>query len=500
MHIGFIHIIRKPCFCYSDLFNIYHPIKLSVNNYFLYILIYLLCAVPSFSQNSIQSQLTALTKDELLATSEAGISVYDLTSGQTIFNHQDTKLYRPASIEKLITGITGLSLLGLNHTFETSLYYTGTIANNELNGDLYIIGGFDPEFGEPEMNYLLSLIDSMGIKKIKGNLLGDISMTDSLYWGAGWSWDDTPFEFQPYLSPLMFCKGCAKVTAFPTQKDSTGKLLIVPASTYYKVNNQTKSKNRSAGKFTVTRNWLENGNTISVYGNVDIPRKGTVNIYTSKDFFMYTFAEKLRNRGVQVSNYSWKDCPTNGSAHFLGKYSTPITDVLKNAMKKSDNLSAEAIFYHLAANNSGEKRAGSKNGSNAILNFISKLGLNPKKYKIVDGSGVSPYNYISPELILAYLKHAYTNRAIYEQLYLCLPIAGVDGTLANRMKQGKAYRNVRAKTGTVTGVSSLAGYVKAKNGHLLAFVVINQNILEQKKAHAFQDRLCEILSSADFSI
>lgn len=122
------------------------------------------------------------------------------------------------------------------------------------------------------------------------------------------------------------------------------------------------------------------------------------------------------------------------------------------------------------------------------------LGFNPDNYKIVDGSGVSLYNYISPRLLLEYLKYAYYHRDIFLPLYDVLPIAGVDGTLQYRMKQTKARGNVRAKTGSVTGVSSLAGYVKGADGHQLAFVIINQNVLKLSRARVFQDKVCDILS------
>ena len=99
-----------------------------------------------------------------------------------------------------------------------------------------------------------------------------------------------------------------------------------------------------------------------------------------------------------------------------------------------------------------------------------------------------------PDLMMEYLKYAYAHPEIFHTFYEALPVAGVDGTLHYRMKQGKAYRNVRAKTGTVTGISSLAGYVKAGNGDMLAFVIINQNVLRGKEARAFQDKICEILA------
>ena len=118
----------------------------------------------------------------------------------------------------------------------------------------------------------------------------------------------------------------------------------------------------------------------------------------------------------------------------------------------------------------------------------------PDNYNIVDGSGVSMYNYISPDLLVAYLKYAYTHKEIFEPFYEALPIAGVDGTLRYRMRKSNVFRNVHAKTGTVKGVSSLAGYVRSAKGDLLAFAIINQNVLSGRKARLFQDKVCEILA------
>lgn len=123
-----------------------------------------------------------------------------------------------------------------------------------------------------------------------------------------------------------------------------------------------------------------------------------------------------------------------------------------------------------------------------------EIGHLPERYRIVDGSGVSLYNYVSPALLLAYLKYAYYHASVFQPFYEALPIAGIDGTLQGRMEKGKAFRNVRAKTGSVTGVSSLAGYVHASNGHMLAFVIINQNVLKPREARSFQDKICEILA------
>jgi len=121
------------------------------------------------------------------------------------------------------------------------------------------------------------------------------------------------------------------------------------------------------------------------------------------------------------------------------------------------------------------------------------VGLNEKDYRIADGSGLSLYNYVSAELETRLLRYAWRNQRIYEHLYPSLPIAGVDGTLEKRMRKTAAEGNVRAKTGTLTGISSLAGYCLAANGHELAFCIINQGIMRNQSGKDFQDRVCQLL-------
>lgn len=461
----------------------------------LLFLILLYCFSGLSAQTSLKSRLDELLKQDFLKTSEVGIAVYDLTAGRSLYRYQDKKLYRPASVQKLITSIAGLSLLGGDYRFETALRHSGEIVGDTLYGDLWVVGGFDPEFDEVSMDSLVNMVTTAGIRVISGRLVGDDSLTDSLYWGEGWSWDDNPYYFQPYLSPLMYNKGCVKVTAYPSHQDSTALVYCEPHSDFYRVENHTVSRRPEAGKFNVTRNWLEDGNTVIVEGDVSTKRTDRINLHTSKEFFLYALIEKLHRAGVTVSTeYEYEFAPVDTTAQTLAVYYHTLQDALQPMMKKSDNLSAEAIFYHLAIHHSGSKRAvGGKQGVEAIEAFIDSLGFDHADYRIADGSGVSLYNYVSPELLIAFLKHAYSHSSVYPLLHQALPIAGVDGTLEYRMKSGRAHNNVRAKTGTVTGINSLAGYATASNGHTLAFVVINQNTLEPKKARAFQNKICEEL-------
>ena len=120
-------------------------------------------------------------------------------------------------------------------------------------------------------------------------------------------------------------------------------------------------------------------------------------------------------------------------------------------------------------------------------------------YRLADGSGVSHYNLVSAELLLGVLKYFYYEEPdLYETLYESFPIAGIDGSLKNRMEKTKAENNVHAKTGTLSGVSSLSGYVKNKRGNMIAFSILVQNYNDSsKQAREFIDAVCEILAESN---
>ena len=474
----------------------------------LFPLLLFLCQLPLSAQNAtradggsgaLSSRLDTLLKYKLPQGSNVAISVYDLTANKPLYGYQPDKLSRPASTMKLLTAITALSRPEADEPFRTEVWYRGTIERDTLQGDLYVIGGFDPELDEAALDSLVNSVARLPFSVIKGTVVGDVSMKDSLYWGSGWAWDDTPASYQPYLSPLMLNKGVVTVTAFPGERGDTARLECTPASSYYTVTNKTQSRTPAAGRFRVSRDWLENGNSLVVTGNVDGRRAGTVNIFSSQDFFMHTFVERLQARGVEVSSsYAFGEFRQDSLSTRAALYETPVQDVVRQIMKESDNLNAEAMLCRLGAQATGRKRVSADDGLSAVRMLIKKLGYNPDRYNLADGCGLSNYNYLSPELLVAFLKYAYSRTDVFQKLYKALPIGGVDGTLKNRMKKGTpSCRNVHAKTGSFTAINCLAGYLKADNGHQIAFAIMNQNALSGREARAFQDAVCEIIISCD---
>lgn len=212
-----------------------------------------------------------------------------------------------------------------------------------------------------------------------------------------------------------------------------------------------------------------------------------------KDNFGERLMKRLRQRGIMVTG-ECKEKSMPASAHTICTKLTALPTVMHRQLKRSDNLYSEAIFYQLAADAAGRgKTATAKYGRQAMNRLVSRLGFKPSAYYIADGSGLSLYNYVSPELEVAFLRYAYQHTDIYNTLRECLPIAGVDGTLDDRMTHGAACGNVRAKTGTVTGISSLAGYCTAANGHVLCFSIINTGIRYSSSGKNFQNKVCQAL-------
>lgn len=214
-------------------------------------------------------------------------------------------------------------------------------------------------------------------------------------------------------------------------------------------------------------------------------------LFSRKDVFIDRFVRELRDAGVVVEAMAGLGSKP-GNAFCINTRFHTIDQVLMRMLKESDNLYAESMFYQLGAV-SGNRPATARHAKNYVHRLIEKVGLKPSHYRIADGSGLSLYNYLTPDLLVKLLRYAYNNSNISLHLMPALPIAGVDGTLKYRMRGTYTKNNVRAKTGTLTGVSSLAGYCTASNGHKLCFAIINQGVLHANNARAFQDRVCTIL-------
>mgnify|MGYP004523353261 CR=1 FL=1 len=215
-------------------------------------------------------------------------------------------------------------------------------------------------------------------------------------------------------------------------------------------------------------------------------------VFGRKDIFMDRFLRKLKEVGIVYEDELTyvKRCP-EGAFTLCTRFHT-MDQILHKMMKESDNLYAESMYYQIAAS-TGNRPASAKSARSVERQLIRKIGLDSSLYKLADGSGLSLYNYLSAELEVKLLRYAYQNENIWNHLLPSLPIAGVDGTLKKRMKTSFAHDNVKAKTGTLTGIISLAGYCTASNGHEICFSIINNGVMHGSNARSFADKVCNLL-------
>ena len=215
-------------------------------------------------------------------------------------------------------------------------------------------------------------------------------------------------------------------------------------------------------------------------------------LYRGNDSWADHFYEQLERAGITLEGNIHRGILPRG-VQLLVERKHSIDQVLRPMLKDSNNLCAEAMFYQLAAL-SKCAYATHKDAAAQVQRVIAQCGLQPSDYLVADGSGLSLYNYVSPELLVAMLRYAARSEETFTHLTTALPIMGRDGTLKSRCRRTPAQDNVRAKTGTVEGVSSLTGYAMAANGHRLCFAIINQGVRTTAEGRNFQDAVCRALT------
>ena len=454
------------------------------------------------AQSTLHERLDKLLADEFYQRATIGVAVYDLTDQKTLYAHNVKRLCRPASNMKLLTSATALSALTSEYTFKTGIYHTGTIdETGHLNGNLYLKGGFDPELKSADLDQLILLIKKAGVNSINGHLYLDASMADTTFWGKAWSWDDDMEAFQPYLSPIPLNKGVVKLKVIPASPERAPIIKTDPESSFIQVVNRATTVWRSAEP---TRNTLRfsrddaNGcNRITVTGIISASANAyetMISLKNPRGYALTLFAEKMSKQFPGSNIHVSGTMRTPADAQNLGYATHSIVEVVRQLNKESDNLNAEMLLYALGYLQDAESTSTEK-GIAVVRQLITQLGLDPKSYSVVDGSGLSNQNYLTPELLVAVLKYMHQSPD-FELFRQSLPIAGIDGTLANRMKGSAAYCKVTAKTGSLTGVSTFSGYVTARNGHLLAFSIMIQNFVERTSYVAvnYIDKICEVLA------
>ncbi|QOS97317.1 D-alanyl-D-alanine carboxypeptidase/D-alanyl-D-alanine-endopeptidase [Brevibacterium sp. JNUCC-42] len=456
--------------------------------------------VPAYAQSnptvaSIDRLVTQLSQNPESAGIRAGVAVYNTTTGEWIHRHDAEKAYVPSSNLKLLVTAAALDRLGPNYRFTTEIHTTGHITpKGVLQGDLILKGYGDPSLTEESMRTISAELKAKGISSIHGRLLVDESYFDNVRLGEGWMWDDEPYGYSAQISALAVHKNTSTIRLNPDKSvGQASSLMMKPNSKYVTVQNRVTIVEGTNRNVQIDR--LRGTNTVILTGTIGKdaePYERNVTIEDPALFAGDVFKQALAADGILVSSGNLEKTTLSASSPLVSHHSEPLREIIAKLNKESDNFYAEMLTKTLGA---VTKSKGSfTSGADAIADFMLKAGI-ADKYRQVDGSGLSRLDLISPQQIVELLAYVQT-REYREDFEYSLPIAGVDGTLKNRMKGTSAENKVRAKTGSMDGVHNLSGYTLTANGDKLAFSILLNGVRSTIPASAFQDEVAVLLSSS----
>lgn len=402
-----------------------------------------------------------------------GIQIKSMRYGDTLYKRNNERMFVPASILKVFTAESALLYLGSNFKF-TTVFATDAKAINHgvLQGNLYLIHSGDPSLTYFDLADLMSTLKSRHIQQINGNIYIDTSAYDQEIYGPGWISNDTRFCYAAPISASIINHNCMVLQVAPNKSVGRRASIIENRRFYISgVQNDVITKPRGTRSCSVHLGTEQGGIVLSGCMPKGHHKKDVSAVVSNIVHYNKSLVQSLFQRyGIQVNGAILPGSATGNVSIVASHESKALRDLISEMLKKSDNIIAGSIFKKLGEVYS--KRPGSwENGSTAVTQILKqKMGVNTSNMNVLDGSGLSRDNLISPAQMMQVLDFAYHNGATNYDFITALPIAGVDGTLKHRMKNIKW--KVRAKTGTMSGVVALAGYVISKKQEPLAFVII----------------------------
>jgi D-alanyl-D-alanine carboxypeptidase/D-alanyl-D-alanine-endopeptidase (penicillin-binding protein 4) len=345
-----------------------------------------------------------------------------------------------------------------------------------------------------------SLIE-LGIDEIQGNVIGDDNLFDDVALGPGWSWDYESYWFSAPSGALSFNDNCVDIVVTYDKKRKTPHLAVMPDTKYLVILNNITAVDEDSS--TAIKIYRERGtNVIDIFGTIrdsydSVKTFATVNNPTQ--YAMVVFREILEKKGIVIKGYPVDIDEVKEPLSFTGMnelftyYSPPLKDIIKIINKNSQNFFAEQLLKTIGLEKEGYGTF--SNGIKAESGIFREMGINPEGMVIVDGSGLSHLDLVTPKQIVTLLNYMYKSN-YFVPFYNSLPIAGVDGTLGERMNKTKAQNKVRAKTGFLEYVRSLSGYAFTADNEPVAFsLIVNNFNVPVKLAENIQDLVCLRLAS-----
>jgi serine-type D-Ala-D-Ala carboxypeptidase/endopeptidase (penicillin-binding protein 4) len=448
----------------------------------------LLLSTLALAEN-VSQQIYQLIGNPRFSSTNISISVRRVDDGSSVFSYQGTKTLVPASTMKWLTAVTAVERLGFDHTLSTDLQIRGEIKKNKIHGDLIVYGRGAPDLSVTDLRNWANQLEREGIDAITGRVVVDNSFFESSGLSSGWAWDDLTFGYAAPFSAVNIEHNITKVTLKPPRSSSQ--------KTRWDGGTLEECLNFEANRTQVDKIHLKRQlgqNTIVAHGGeiVGKPRtSATVSIPNPTQCVETIFVNQLSNSGISVKKQYNE---ARQVIRVAREDSLSLQEMLVVMLKKSHNLYAE-IMTRLIDPAQNQK---SLDGARKIFaTLLEKAGVSRQEWRIEDGSGLSRYNLLSADALTKVSVYAY-NQPYGKDLYQMLPIAGVDGTLANRMKTGLAKGNVHAKTGSMSTMRNISGYVTSQDRQLLAVsIFINGYVGSSSDMIRLQDQILEILASGN---
>lgn len=390
--------------------------------------------------------------------SAVSVSVRDISTGKEVYSLNSMKPVNPASTQKLVTFASALNILGEDYVFSTELY-------KSTNNDLYIKLSGDPFLTSKDLKNLFVTANSKNITEPKGVYIDDYVL-DSAYWGEGWQWDDDLSPLMPKFGSYNLDSNLIKVIVKPTTPKSPADIyteLFYPIGFVNLVTTGQENRIHLAHNETISPNLIEATGTVNQLTIIKIP------VSNIKMYFKLRLEDAINDSKVFYYGkiYQKKLPPTE--VYLVDKVEHPLTLAAKAILQKSDNMIAETVFK--LAGGKYVNNTGSMASANAMLNdFCAKNNISTEDIKIVDGSGVSKNNLMTADFMTKFLA-AETKQETYNTFKDLMASPGT-GTLTNRMLY--FGDKLKAKTGTLSDVSAIAGYITTIRGKEYAFdIMIN---------------------------
>lgn len=425
-----------------------------------------------------------------------GILVIDADSGKQVYAKNSDRYFSPASNEKLFTAYAALNYLGPNFTYTTNLYTDiHKVKNGLLQDDIYLKFSGDPTLTDTQLNNLIGTLKNANVQAIQGHIIIDDNAFDNISNSLGTAWDDAIYAYGAPVHAIIINHNSVEATLIPAKLAGEKPQLILPNHPQFMqfINlTTTGDTNNEHCKITVRFN---KPNTYIVTGCIktsDEPKKIAMAIADPRSNAQFMLLNALQQNHI-IYNQAIYFGNTSNQALYATQTSAMLPNLIQTMLKDSDNMIADAIYKTLGASYFHEQGTWD-NSHQAIHNILLNTAhLDIPMTTLIDGSGGSRYDYVTPEQIISLLNTTY-HYPYAKQWISALPIAGIDGTLKKRMTSPDIQGNVFAKTGTETGVSTLSGYLITNNQHTLIFSIMINNFIDlPSRYQALEDELCRLL-------